>query len=257
MRVSIRLLGGFAVDIEGTELDLAALPRRSRELVQLIALSPGHHLSRDRVIEHLFGHLGPEAAAANLHKAASLARRHLGTTTSVTIRAGLVSLWPEHTVEVDAVRFENEADAALRSGAADRCQDALCLYRGDLLPDSLSEEWAIEPRRHLRAVFVELLRAAGEWQRLIEVEPTSEEAASHLMRLSAEQGDTAGVVNRFKSLEAAMARELSLQPSSETTALYQELTRGPALVAPVAARSPLIGRNRLLSAMKEVMDTTE
>jgi len=64
--VHIRLLGEFAVEIDGHPVDTAGLARRGRELVKLIALAPARRLARDNVIETLFGHLDAEAGGANL-----------------------------------------------------------------------------------------------------------------------------------------------------------------------------------------------
>ncbi len=70
-RVRIELLGAFGVSVGGREVVDTAWPgRRSAELVQLLALADRHRLAREQVIEALWPHLGPEAGAANLRKAA-------------------------------------------------------------------------------------------------------------------------------------------------------------------------------------------
>ena len=48
-------------------------------------------------------------------------------------------------------------------------------YTGDLLPEALYEEWTQAPRERLRS-HVDLLRRGGQWERLVEVEPTDEPA---------------------------------------------------------------------------------
>src|SRR5712692_5249819 len=132
MGVLVRLLGGFGVEVDERAVDVASLPRRSRELVELLALTPGHRLLRDQVIEALFGHLDAEAGSANLHKAASVARSHVGDRDAVVLDGGCVALWPGAAVETDAERFEAAADEALAGGDPETCRCAAAGYAGDL-----------------------------------------------------------------------------------------------------------------------------
>ena len=111
----IEMLGRFSVlvgDREITERDWLA--RRARELAALLALAEGHRLMRDQVVEQLWPHLGAQAGAANLRKAAHHARRTLGDPEAVVLRGGRVELFPKQTVSVDVHRFLREADVATR-----------------------------------------------------------------------------------------------------------------------------------------------
>jgi DNA-binding SARP family transcriptional activator len=64
-------------------------------------------------------------------------------------------------VQVDAVRFEADARAALRSSADDDVLrigvDALEAYAGPLLPFDRYADWTVEPRERLRRRYLELL----------------------------------------------------------------------------------------------------
>ncbi|HEU5083893.1 MAG TPA: hypothetical protein VFU14_11180, partial [Acidimicrobiales bacterium] len=104
-RVDIHLLGRFEVCVDGrpvTEADWGR--RRPMELVQLLALAPGHALLRDQVIESLWPHLDPDAGAANLRKAAHHARRVLGDVDAIALRGGRVQLFPVASVRTDVDR---------------------------------------------------------------------------------------------------------------------------------------------------------
>ena len=48
------------------------------------------------------------------------------------------------------------------------------------------------------------------------------------MRQHGERGERAAAARQFARLRGALHRELGLDPSPETVALYLELTRGPA-----------------------------
>jgi hypothetical protein len=84
------------------------------ELVKLLALAPAHRLPADRVLNGLWRQLSPDAAAANLRKAAHLVRRTLGDPGTVVLRGGTVALWPGANLQTDVEVFEAEANAASR-----------------------------------------------------------------------------------------------------------------------------------------------
>src|SRR3954471_6456592 len=135
-RVEIRVLGGFAVSIDGRRVPAQAWrQRRASELVKLLALAPGHRLQREQVIDALWPELAPGAGAANLRKAAHYARAALGSKEAVVLRGGQVSLWPDAELAVDAERFETEGEMALRAGVGEQCAAVAAGYRGELLPD--------------------------------------------------------------------------------------------------------------------------
>jgi len=78
-QLEIRLLGRFEVLVDSRAVPADAWPqRRAADLVKVLALAPGHRMPRDAVLDALWPRLGADAAAANLHKAASYARRAIG-----------------------------------------------------------------------------------------------------------------------------------------------------------------------------------
>lgn len=69
--MDIRLLGRFEVAVDRRPVPARAWEhRRAEDLVKLLALSPGHRLTRDEVVEALWPQLSATAGVANLHKAA-------------------------------------------------------------------------------------------------------------------------------------------------------------------------------------------
>ena len=86
--VHVQLLGALRVTVNGEQVTALAQHRRAAELVKLLALARQRRMHRNQVAEALWGHLGPEAAVANLHKAASYARTSLGAKGAVVLRGG-------------------------------------------------------------------------------------------------------------------------------------------------------------------------
>jgi DNA-binding SARP family transcriptional activator/pimeloyl-ACP methyl ester carboxylesterase len=233
-RVQVQLLGRFAVRVgERGVPDAAWRQRRARDLVKLLALAPGHRLHREQAIDALWPELAPEAGAANLHKAAHYARTALGGRDAVVLRAEQVRLWPGAPVEVDAERFEAEAEAALRAGHAHECARAAAGYAGELLPEDRYDQWVQQPRERLRRLYLDLLRGAELWERVVAEEPTDEAACRALMRRQLAAGNARAALSQFHLLRAALARELGVAPSAESLELYQELARAPLRVSPV------------------------
>ncbi|MEA2420694.1 MAG: hypothetical protein QOE60_2900, partial [Thermoleophilaceae bacterium] len=167
-------------------------------------------------------HLDVGAGAANLRKAAHHARNAVASPEAVVLRGGQVALFPSWTVETDAGRFETLAEAALAGGDDAACAAAASTYGGDLLPDALYEDWTQAPRERLRERFVELLRRSGQWERVVEVEPTDEPAYRELMRRELDAGSRPAAIRWYGRLRTALRRELGLAPSSETEAIYEE-----------------------------------
>jgi DNA-binding SARP family transcriptional activator len=247
-RVDVTLLGRFEVRVDGEAISDAAWTHgRARDLVKLLALAPEHRLPRERVLDALWPQLRPDAALANLHKAAHHGRRALADPAGIVLRAGQVLLAPDARVETDVERFEVSSDPAL--------------YRGELLPDDPYAPWAEGTREALRTRYLDALRARGRWEDLADADPADEPAQRAVMRARFAAGDRPGALRAFERLSAALD-ELGLQPSVETLALNARIAGGAAFdnalaavelelaEAPVAERASLLAtRADLLLAM--------
>lgn len=232
--VTIRLLGGFAVAVDGKRVpDESWRQRRAAELVKLLSLAPGHRLHREQVMDALWRDLPLEAAAANLHKAAHYARRAMGERDAVVLDKEHVALRPGAAVAIDAERFADLATEALKAGDSDACAEAAALYTGELFPEDRYAEWAQAPRERLRLLYLDVLRRAGLWERIVAEEPTDEAAHLALMRLYAEAGNRSAALTQFHLLRDTLARDLGLAPSPESHALYREIAHAPLEASPV------------------------
>lgn len=240
--LDVRLLGAFTVSVDGAEVPATAWPqRRAADLVKLLALTPSHRVARDRVLDALWPHLTPQAAAAALHKAAHYARRTLGWPEALTLSGGVVALAPDARITTDVERFEAGDDAA---------------YAGDLLPDDLYESWAEDDRDRLRALALQRLRAAGRWDDVLALDPADEEAHRGRIRAAAQAGDRAAVVRSYTHLRTELAR-LGTQPSPVTERLFRDVSRGPAAVAPLGEQLPVEGQGAQLAAALGLLETAD
>ena len=149
--LSIKLLGGFAVLVDGEPVGVRWRLRKGRDLVKLLALAPGHRLHREQLMEALWPASDPAAAANNLNQVVHAARRVLGSE-RIELSEQLLIL----DAEVDVDRFELAAEQARRTRSPADHVDALERYSGELLPENRYDDWTLERREELEQLRAEL-----------------------------------------------------------------------------------------------------
>ncbi|WP_416956646.1 ATP-binding protein [Nocardioides sp. T5] len=215
MHVDINLLGGFVVVVDGRAVAAHAWTRRSAAtLVKLLALRPGRQLPRERVVDLMWPDLLLEQAAPRLHKAAHYARHAVGVPSAVVLAGDVVALLPDADVVVDVERFDRV------SGDPASVQEAIDLYRGDLLPEDLYEPWADTERERLRVSYLDLLRSAGRWADLVSVEPLDEEAHLRLVQQHVESGNRSQALRQLDAMARLWRDELGIEPGPAARALH-------------------------------------
>ncbi|MBK8986762.1 MAG: tetratricopeptide repeat protein [Chloroflexi bacterium] len=161
-----------------------------------------------------------------------------------------------------------------------RLEAMLALYSGDflagfLLSDSAPfEEWALLKREWLHCQAVEALGHLADFyerrgdlaaarryaQQQVRLEPWREEAHRQLMRLLAEDGQRSAALAQYETCRRALARELGVEPTRETLALYERICAAPSSAAkrpstinlPPAA-TPFIGRAVACTELAEML----
>lgn len=180
-------------------------------------------MHREQIVDAFWPELGPAAGGANLRKAVYMARRALGTDQALRRDGEMVVLWPEGEIRVDVEEFERAAHNALQSGDAERAGRVADACAGELLPEDRYTDWAEEPRDRLRQLQLRLLRLAGRWDLVLDLDRTDEEAHRALMRRYLEAGDRPAAMQQFDRLRRALHADLGVGPDPETVALYEEI----------------------------------
>jgi DNA-binding SARP family transcriptional activator len=235
-RLDLRLLGDFRAEVDGRPVAADAWRHgRAASLVKLLALARRKRLSRDEVIEALWPGVSPEAGGSNVRKAVHFARRALGSEAAIGVRGGSIDLWPAGDLTTDVERFESAVTAALSTREPEALRDAVALYRGDLLPDDRSEPWSEDRRRSLQEMYRAVLRGAGLWSRILEVDPTDEEAHRELMRAHLDAGNRQAAIRQFERLRDVLREELGVGPDPLSVALYERVLEREGRDAPTAA----------------------
>lgn len=251
--VDVLLLGPFAVRVDGLEVPERAYGGRlTRRLVRLLACAPGRTVTRDGLIDALWGANAPADPDANLNVLVNRARKALPG--AVEKAGSSYRLGP--SVAIDAERFEELVTAG--DGEA-----ALELWRGDPLPDDAYETWAEPVRARLVRLHQDALElaavaalaggsvrhAADLAARAVASAPLREAAHLLLVRALAAGGDQAAALAAYGRLRAALAEELGVDPSHEAAAVHDRLLRGSVEPAVESGAGAFVGRDRELTAL--------
>jgi predicted ATPase/DNA-binding SARP family transcriptional activator len=272
--VRISTLGGFVVSIDGVVVDRQWRLRKAKTLVKVLALAPNHRAHRDVLGEQLWPNLDQAAIANNLHQALHSARTVLGQD-RVVLRDDVVILGPNDDVIVDVDEFAAAAGTAISSGGLDELRRVHEMWRGDLLPEDLYEDWAAARREHVAglrvAVAVKLAEAlvergaASHGVAILEPlgleRPSDESVNRSLMSALVAAGrrwDGAGVYER---LRLRLDEEFGLPPEQETIDLFRRLFVGGAAQPKVPNNLPLfsasfVGRQAVLRDLNSALERT-
>jgi DNA-binding SARP family transcriptional activator len=225
---------------------------RQRSLLALLALGGGAPVSRDRLIDELWGERPPASAVSALHVHLSKLRALLGGL--LVLDAGGYALRPDD-IELDVSRFDALVEQAREDpGRAGRLlSEALGLFRGEPLCDVASEgsvaRWrrALEEKR-LQAILMRVDAdlaggAAGELvaelEQLAGEHQFEERLWGQLMLALHRAGRQADSLEAYQRARRQFAQELGLEPGEPLVRLHQRiLERDPTLFAQSPTAAP-------------------
>ena len=276
-RLRVSLLGPFNIRLGERSAGPWYRPPAKR-LCELVMVSPGLRVGREVVRELLFADLGPASSAKALSRALSLAREALsalGEAVAGRLRADRAHIWfsADAALEVDLEAHGEALRSALAmepGGPRDAALSMALAEDGILLEDEPYAEWALRPREALELVRqrARLERARdrargrgrsapeeviGAWEACLARDPTSEEAASALMRVYSARGQGQAVSVTYERCRAALeALGLRASPALEDAqraTMPLAPTPAPAGTGPPNPRRPLKDERRLLSVL--------
>ena len=250
VRLSIRVLGGFQVDFEGVPVtDFKS--DKVRALLAYLAVEADRPHSRDSLAWLLWPDSPNQVARTNLRSILANLRQSIHD----------LRVSPPHLIiNRETIQFNKTSDywldvsslMSLSGGFAtgttqfDQLEQAIALYQGLFLDGfSLSDsapfdEWALLKREQIsRQVVGVLCRLAAQYEqygnldkaefftrRLVELEPWNEEAHQQLMRVLALGGKRSAALIQYEACCRLLAKELDVEPSQETTRLYESIRDG-------------------------------
>ncbi len=248
-----RILGPLAL-VED-ERDLAPAGAKQQALLGIFLLHPGETLSRDRLIDELWGSRPPETAGNTLQVYVSQLRKLLPP-------GALVTRLPGYALEVepetlDAFRFEELArgghDALARgdsAGASTALGRALSLWRGPVLAGVAFEGTAAGEAARLEElrtgaaedrIDAELglgrhAELVGELEALVAEHPLRERLRGQLMVALYRSGRQADALEVYQRTRAELVDQLGIEPGPQLQELQRAvLAQDPGLAPPAPA----------------------
>jgi YVTN family beta-propeller protein len=247
-RVEFRVLGPISASRDGEDVALGG--RKPRALLAMLLLAANAPVSRDRLIDGLWGE--PRGSVAHsVEDYVSRLRKVIGSERLQRRPPGyLLSVEPG---ELDLERFENLVEAgggALARGdareASELLRAALAEWRGPALADVLDEPFAasaardLEERRLLaleQRLEADLALGGGgelvpELKTLVREEPFRERPIEQLMLAQYRAGDAASALDTFAQARRRFAEELGLELGSSLRRLEQQILEHDASLGP-------------------------
>jgi DNA-binding SARP family transcriptional activator len=243
-RLQVRLLGRFEVEVDGTPLaDWRS--RRARQLFEYLLLNHREEISRHRLMGLFWPDHSEERAENNLSLTIMALRRHLdafaGAGKDLIGFAGGCYFVDTASLSLDINEFDSALEEAAvldatgdRQAASRALDHAISLYRGDLLPGDLYEEWTVGRRREIQDRFVgalsqraEIARDSGNsdlsiqlLHRLLELDPASESTHRQLILDYVSTGQRSRAAVQVNACRDALLRHLGVEPSVETQTVF-------------------------------------
>ncbi len=258
-KLEITTLGQVQLSRDG-ESKSRDLTSKAIALFIFLAVTAKPH-SREQLAALLWGDMPEAEAQTNLRKALS-SLRHV-------VAEHLV--FDKHTVAFDRTQpYVLDAEEL----SADRAANIKELYQGDFLatlgvkhaPDF--EAWVVEQREHYRALAVRRLEqraqnasehgetdaALDALDRLLALDEWNENAHRQKMLLLARGGEKLKALAQYQTVRKILRDEFGVEPSPETTALFERIRSARPLAAPLPALpTRFIGRADECAALSQML----
>ncbi|GAB4577690.1 MAG: BTAD domain-containing putative transcriptional regulator [Anaerolineales bacterium] len=256
--LQIRLLGGLQILLDNTPLDHFISNKVPALFAYLVVTKRAHQ--RDALAALLWGEMSDADAKNNLRQALSNLRKFLDPYLLVTRDTVQFNASAPHTLDVDLFvqgvqpdqqtsKPTNQQTHKLQSPISNiqypisNIQQALIYYKGDFLQGIFVreapefEDWAYAERVRLREMAFQALQTLtahhqkrGEYPqaiqtatRLLTFDPWREETHRQLILLYARSGQRTAALIQYEQCRRVLAKELDVEPSAETTALYERI----------------------------------
>jgi DNA-binding SARP family transcriptional activator len=234
----LRCLGGFELELRGRSIDVRALKPRVQAVLWVLAAQAGRPVHSEQLIDALWPGVASEAGRRNLQVAISSLRQSLepgvkrGPWHTVAREGDTYRLVLGDDVDADIRTFELAVAAAAtlrrerrHADAADRYEQALRVYGGDLIPEAGPADWIIGRRDGLRLAAAEAAQAAAELrleagevrsavnicERGLQIDRYRDGLWRLLIRCCEADGNPAAAARAQREYEAVLA-ELGLSP---------------------------------------------
>lgn len=269
----VQMLGPFRVWRGQEEISSKEWQRgKAKQLFQVLLLYRREFLQKERILEMLWPELDPDTATRDfkvalnaLNDALEPGRSARGapfyilrheSSYGINLAAGIwLDVDEFESLVARAVQLEEKAPGRSGTtgdaGATDAeeqaiglYRDALELYRGDFLQDSLYEDWASEERERLQVTYLRaaeslagMLARRGEYDdaiqlcyRILNKDSCWEEAYRLLMYCYHRQGNRVMALRTYEKCVERLHKEMDVSPMPKTVRLHAQIAAGDAAI---------------------------
>ncbi len=270
--LQLSLLGKLQVNRDGRPIS-GFVSTKAQALLCYLAVTGRPH-QREALATLLWGDSPDTEARANLRTVLVNLRKLVGP--YIEIEREVISFNRASPYWLDVELFETLLAASAVNSGLQLAAQAIELYRGNFLEGftvrnaSDFEVWQLSQQERFHHMAVQALGIVsmqhmerGEFapaidytRRLLALEPWQEEAHRQLMQLLAKSGQRNAALAQYDTCCQVLARELGVDPSSETRSLYEQLKTTdaphPHNLPPQA--TPFVGREQELAHLAEYFD---
>jgi len=247
----VRMFGGLEVRTSaGMVPPRAWRKRKARLLFAMLAVRRGKDVPREQLLEYLWPEMDEERARNNLYVVWNAMKTALAPSASgegpapvLVENAGGVCRIQRRLVRsdlddfADAVRAAREAetvgDIAAAVGHYERLRE---IYRGELLPGDIYDDWFAPIREQYRHEFGDAMarsaalleeddpsRGLGLARTALSFDPWREDLYQVALRLQITTGQRSAAIETYMACRTRLAEDLGLDPSVETRKLYDQV----------------------------------
>lgn len=246
LSMAVYCLGQFRVYFAGRFVEEWS-NGKGKAIFKFLVTCPEHRAGKEILMERFWPNAEPHAARNSLNVAIYSLRRafsRVNPSSVVLFQDDCYLLNPELEVWIDHKAFTAHLTAGQdleRRGETTsamheyRCAEAL--YQGEFLQEDRYEDWPDPLRRDLRDRYVTLLDRLGQYafeqqdyptcvelcRKMLAVDPCHEDPHRRLMLCWSRQGLLNLALRQYHVCREALERELEVEPSPATTALFDRL----------------------------------
>jgi len=252
-RLKITSLGRFRIQVDDVDVPHNAFTRkRGLELLRRLASTNRGGLSREEIIECLWGDAPPASANQNLRVVIHSLKRALEPELASGMPSAFIEIDGERvkfireSVDIDVDEFLERhqrclalADLGYQKEAIRVGSQAVDLYGGPFMEDEEYSDWCMGQRARLAEVYLDLVsligslheetgqleRAIQMYQRALLIEPAFESAHRSLMRAFVAAGRQDDAIRQYAVCAESLWTALGVSPSVETEALRKSMNR--------------------------------
>jgi DNA-binding SARP family transcriptional activator len=276
--LNVSLFGKFSVQYNNKTLDCMDV-QKAQELFCYLLLYPDRPHPRESLAGILWGESSTSQSKKYLRQAlwqlqsALNSQQDVNTQCLLRVEPDWICLNSGGDISVDVAVFEQAFTGVqdvigqkLDDGQADALQNAVSLYKGDLL-EGWYQDWCLYERERLQNTYLVMLdklmgycEAHSQFEaglvygaNILRLDRAHERTHRQLMRLQYLSGDRTAALRQFQRCVELLDKDLSVKPDKNTLALYDQIRTDQFVNAAPAPHSARPASEAMFDSLPEVL----